>query len=451
MPNLQYLECKSCGLSSLNLSDVPKLKRLDCSDNPLGSLDIAQCPELVRLKTTQCAIGRLEVERCPKLVSIACEDNAISFPLDVSALTALEELTCQNNRITGQLRFGSSRLREVNCSGNKITYLNLGNSQPKLTRLNLSGNSIGGTFDFSKYPALRELDCSGNSITDINLSGLTSLEKFYCQENKLDRLRLNGLVKLYDVACYENALSTNALNALYCSLPERDKPGATINIWGPSPSADWKARVMASNGWLFQWNKWYPGFADYSDATGHSNCGDDVQEFYLAPETLTGEVGESVTLQTTIVPASALDKTITWSSSAEDIASVSQEGVVSFHRPGTATISAVTHDGGLTKTCEVEAKGTIRISPEEIEMVAGGAVQLTVEGPPEGDDLTLSLTNTDDFYLDEHNTLWSRPTSEVFYIRKTEIEASSKLGYKGEGLAVMTLSNRAYIKGSDEM
>lgn len=64
--------------------------------------------------------------------------------------------------------------------------------------------------------------------------------------------------------------------------------------------------------------------------------------------------GETYTLQPTVFPAEATDKSILYSSSDNSIASVNQDGVVKGIKPGTVEITALTVDGGYTAKCKVE-------------------------------------------------------------------------------------------------
>ncbi len=61
------------------------------------------------------------------------------------------------------------------------------------------------------------------------------------------------------------------------------------------------------------------------------------------------EVGHSETLQATVVPGNATYPDIAWSSSDERVAIVDSAGKVTGVRPGTATITATSEDGGYYK------------------------------------------------------------------------------------------------------
>ncbi len=63
--------------------------------------------------------------------------------------------------------------------------------------------------------------------------------------------------------------------------------------------------------------------------------------------------GATGTLVATVAPATATNKSVTWSSSVPAVASVSVNGVVTPLTLGTTTITVTTVDGGLTATCVV--------------------------------------------------------------------------------------------------
>lgn len=63
--------------------------------------------------------------------------------------------------------------------------------------------------------------------------------------------------------------------------------------------------------------------------------------------------GTDSTLEPTVAPYDADDKSISWSSSNENVASVDDNGVVTAHAVGTTTITVTTTDQGKTATCKV--------------------------------------------------------------------------------------------------
>ena len=64
-------------------------------------------------------------------------------------------------------------------------------------------------------------------------------------------------------------------------------------------------------------------------------------------------VGESETLLATVLPKTATNKEIMWSSADPDIASINADGTISAKAVGTTTITATAIDGGLSASCRV--------------------------------------------------------------------------------------------------
>ncbi|MDR0507672.1 MAG: Ig-like domain-containing protein [Dysgonamonadaceae bacterium] len=78
-----------------------------------------------------------------------------------------------------------------------------------------------------------------------------------------------------------------------------------------------------------------------------------VKGITLSPTMLTLKPGESQTITVTIFPENATNKNVKWSSSASEIASISENGEVTAVKLGSATITATTEDGGEKATVSV--------------------------------------------------------------------------------------------------
>ena len=75
--------------------------------------------------------------------------------------------------------------------------------------------------------------------------------------------------------------------------------------------------------------------------------------------------GETLTLTPTVLPGDATDKSVTWTSSDETVATVT-DGVVTAVAAGTATITVTTTDGAKTATCTVTvAEPTYTVTVKE--------------------------------------------------------------------------------------
>lgn len=73
----------------------------------------------------------------------------------------------------------------------------------------------------------------------------------------------------------------------------------------------------------------------------------------LAPSAATLTVGGSLTLEATVTPADAADKSVSYTSSDDAVASVDENGVVTAEGVGSATITVTTTDGSFTDTSAI--------------------------------------------------------------------------------------------------
>lgn len=78
-----------------------------------------------------------------------------------------------------------------------------------------------------------------------------------------------------------------------------------------------------------------------------------VTSVTLDESTLDITVGQTRQLTATVLPNNATDKSVTWSSSNNNIATVTSNGLVTAVSAGTANIIVRTEDGGYTASCEV--------------------------------------------------------------------------------------------------
>lgn len=72
------------------------------------------------------------------------------------------------------------------------------------------------------------------------------------------------------------------------------------------------------------------------------------------------KTGDRINLTATVLPENANDKTVTWSSSNESVATVSTDGVVDIVAPGTAVITATANDGsGVKGVCLISGLSSL--------------------------------------------------------------------------------------------
>lgn len=78
-----------------------------------------------------------------------------------------------------------------------------------------------------------------------------------------------------------------------------------------------------------------------------------VESINVTPETLALTVGENAAVSAAVLPENAADKSVSWTSSNPEVATVSENGLVSAVASGSAVITATTADGALTDECAV--------------------------------------------------------------------------------------------------
>ncbi|MBQ7522334.1 MAG: Ig domain-containing protein, partial [Clostridia bacterium] len=102
-----------------------------------------------------------------------------------------------------------------------------------------------------------------------------------------------------------------------------------------------------------------------------------VQNFAFKDAPRTMEIGEQITVATNIIPLSATNKILRWTSSDKTVATVSQKGTVTAVGNGKCTITAKTIDGSeVIKSFEVECSGKVAPVEEKIKVTSVSAVAI---------------------------------------------------------------------------
>ena len=144
--------------------------------------------------------------------------------------------------------------------------------------------------------------------------------------------------------------------------------------------------------------------------------------------------GGSETLTATVEPSNATNKAVTWKSSDDTIATVTN-GIVTAVKEGTATITVTTDDGGKTATCEVTVNQSIyNISADTTALDFGNAYT----GYAQPAAKTVTITN--DGNQDVTVTL---PTSTNYIITAGEGFTDSTATLAPNGTAVFTVQPKA--------
>ena len=109
--------------------------------------------------------------------------------------------------------------------------------------------------------------------------------------------------------------------------------------------------------------------------------------------------GETLTLVANITPVNAENKSVTWSSSSEAMATVDNTGKVTGVKAGSATITATAEDGGMKATCAITVAQWvtgISLNKTSLTLNEGEAETLVpTVSPSNAADKTLKWTTSD--------------------------------------------------------
>ena len=118
-----------------------------------------------------------------------------------------------------------------------------------------------------------------------------------------------------------------------------------------------------------------------------------VTKVTVTPETATLKVGKTTDLKAEVLPADATDKTVTWTSSDDTVATVDKNGKVTAKAAGTATIKAVSNaDDTIYGSCEVTVEKNTYAITVKSNNDAYGTASAGVDEAAEGDVVGLTYT-----------------------------------------------------------
>ena len=167
--DLEKLDCHGIGLTTLNVGKNFKLKELDCSQNQLK-------------KSVDILSSGLK--------KLNCSNNKLTYMnlgiLYVSHLKDLVTLDCSHNDLE-QLDVRNSKFLEtLYCSSNRLTELDA---------------------DVTHKSRLVSVECQNNQLTSLILGQNKLLKKLNCANNQLTQLNLNNMISLTELNCANNQLT----------------------------------------------------------------------------------------------------------------------------------------------------------------------------------------------------------------------------------------------------
>lgn len=183
--DLETLDCHGIGLTTLNVTKNFNLKELNCSDNYLKDY----------LYILSSGLKKLD-----------CSNNKLTYMnLGILYGLNLEEVNCSNNNITNIVMWNVGELVKFDCSNNDLMTLDVSQCS-KLEELNCSGNQLM-ELDVGNQTQLTELDCHNNKLTELNVKQNGSLTSLICNDNQLTTLDLSKNNSLSNLNCANNRLA----------------------------------------------------------------------------------------------------------------------------------------------------------------------------------------------------------------------------------------------------
>ncbi len=305
----------------------------------------------------------------------------------------------------------------------KISGLDVSNNTT-LTSI-ICGNNTLSNLDVSGCSILKELHCYNNQLNSLDVSGCSALTRLFCSNNALNSLDVGECSALTLLECHGNAFTTQAIDDIYCTLVDR----TTLTegeIYPAYTTFDPNhANILASNATNARNKNWkvrYRGPHTDILTTGTYACGVAVAVTGVSLDILTAYMtaGYALQLTATIAPNNATNQNVTWSSSDNNIATVSATGLVTAVAAGNATITVTTADGGFTATCAVTVSpATVAVTGVSLDMATatittGNTKQLIATVEPN------NATN--------QNITWSSSDNSIATVSPTGLVAAVAAG-----------------------
>ena len=214
---LTYFDVSFNNLTGVKVANCPLLETLNCSRNNYDNgeegdrgsigIDASGCAALKEIECDGSQLTYLNLEGSMALTSVYCANNLL-VELDLSNRPALTYLNCSDNQLNKLWLSGCSVLKDLDCSGNQFVGLDL-KDLPSIKDLRCYDNQLKTlTFAAEAVDSLIYLDCRNNLFETLNLSGCAALTGLDCPNNQLTSLDLSGCTALTYLGCEYNQLTS---------------------------------------------------------------------------------------------------------------------------------------------------------------------------------------------------------------------------------------------------
>lgn len=311
-------------------------------------------------------------DKCINLQHVVVPPSVISFPKDEVGVYnpfKYSPVTVYVEKVSTADKFFNNNLKELQAgtvSGGSLKVVTLDSvSDPAAIEV--------GTLEL--IDAGKKVSVSGNFPIGsyLDVQPLTSGSDYNAFSAKA-----NGKAfQAYDLSLLPSGTTASGPFTLTIGQPEGYASSATL--YGANASA--LTTDYADNCFTASLSALGPvALINVKEATG----GTEVTSVTLNKYTLNLEVGKTGKLSATVLPATATDKSVTWSSNNEAVATVIANGTVTARKAGTAVITARTANGKSASCTVTVTGGTTDPDPGQPETTVSASAALRSAGLTNG-------------------------------------------------------------------
>lgn len=258
-----------------------------------------------------------------------------------------------------------------------------------------------GNIKFSDHGNLKEIGpwaFNGTDIKSVNLPmGVNFIGMCGFQSCSMEEVDIPSSVKNISTSAFNYCLNLKDIYVHWSAVQSLPNFGET-----PFQECDVESIILHVPVGCTDIYRNSPVWTDFINIVEDTSSDVVVSEIALSETELMMTEGETTSLSATVLPEDATDKTVTWISSDESVATVSSKGIVIAVKAGTATITA-TSANGISASCSVTVAPKIIfaesliVSPESWSGEEGSSFTLTATIFPENTtDSSLSWESSDE-------------------------------------------------------
>lgn len=248
-----------------------------------------------------------------------------------------------DGNINPDISFGSMRLRQPSQLGQAGTFATLSRSDgPATEHYEVNANNHQFLFAVGDAYTYKLRLTSAPAEFQFYVNDVAMGEGTIFEIEGIDRNARLSVGHEAGIDFLPEAPSLEALQAATTTTVFRDRNSGNVFI---------KFVAQMRHGWLFPQPRMTLDNREIGGVLVNVNQDDLIQpvsSVTVDPSTLLLPTGDLAPLTASVTPADASTQTVSWSSSDEAIATVDENGMITGVMPGTATITATTHEGGLT-------------------------------------------------------------------------------------------------------